>query len=240
MVHWNGHDLHSWQREILRLEAEGRVTRTFRRLEPDRQRAVVQALLADAAEHGPQATSVKRAAARASIAVGSLYRYFPDRAGMLDLAAEVAAGYLTASLRGFIPQAASMPLREGLTAYLSAGVSWTDTHSDLLAVFLRAAYQGSEQFGESLVRPVARALRELLSALLAAAHERGELRPDVDLAVACRLVLVMTTAVIDAELLPYLDRYYLLFDEDHPPPLMQAATVDFIVAAIGRRPTSGQ
>jgi AcrR family transcriptional regulator len=219
---------------VLRLEQAGRVTRTFRRLDPDRQMAVVEALLKDAAEHGPEALSVKRVAAAAGVAVGSLYQYFPHRGGMVEFAAEAAAGFLTASLTGYQEAIAGLPLREGLLIYLSAGIEWTEERSGLLRFFARVAYGGgAAAFGETLVRPVGEAMRGLLSALLRGAGERGELRPGLDVAEAARLVHAITAVVADTVLLPHLNDYLLLYDDTHEPAWVHERTVDFIVAAIG-------
>lgn len=233
MIRWSSEDLQSWQREVLRSEAEEKITRTFRRLDPDRQRAVVEAILAEAAERGPQGLNVAGVAARAGIAVGSLYRYFPSRDGMLLFAAEVAAGFLTDSLDRAAGQACEMPLASGLETYLAGGVEWSGEHSGLLTFFLRAAYEGTAGFGEPLVRPVARAVQGLLRALLEGARRRGELAADVDVDLAVRLVCALTTPVIDAELLPHLNDYYQLFDDRHDAAAVRAGAVRFIVRAIG-------
>src|SRR5512145_2632174 len=87
-----------WQRQVLLLESQGKVTRTFRRLDPERPRAIIEAIFAEAAERGPQSMQVKRVAARAGVAIGSLYQYFPRRDGMLEAAVDVTVGFLTAAL----------------------------------------------------------------------------------------------------------------------------------------------
>ncbi len=202
----------AWQGQVARLEAEGKATRTFRRLDPERQLAVIGALLEDAAEHGPSAVSVKRVAERAGVAVGSLYQYFPQREAMLSFAAELAAGFLTSALDGYRGALAALPLREALRAYLAGGVEWSREHQALLRFFARAAYHGEPAFLASVVRPVATSMRGLVRAMLQAARDRGELRPDVELEAAVRFVHATSIALGDAELLPHLDQYYLLFE----------------------------
>lgn len=234
MVHMQPEEAATWQRQVLLLEAEGKVTRTFRRLDPDRQWSVVEAIVAEAAERGSQAMQVKSVAARAGIAVGSLYRYFPRREGMLDVAVEVTAGFLTASLGSYESAMAQLPLRDGLGCYLSAGVEWSAANLGLLSFFAQAAYAGSPGAADTLVRPVAQSMKRLIRALLDGALARGELRDGVDVESATRLVLALTTAVGDAELIPHLNDYYLLFDAEHSPEQIRDAAVDFVVTAIGR------
>lgn len=227
-------DVAAWQAQVLRLEAEGRLTRTFRRLDPGQQWAVVAAVVAEAAEHGPRGLQVKRVATRARVSVGSLYQYFPRRAGMLDVAVEVASGFLTASLDGYSPVLAQLPLRDGLSAYLAGGVEWSAGNTELLDLFVQAAYAGLPGYAETLVRPVATAMQRMLRALLETARDRGELRPDLDLETTLRLIQVFTIAVGDGELVPFLNDYYLLHDPEHPPARIREASVDFIIQAIGR------
>jgi AcrR family transcriptional regulator len=233
MVHIADDELDAWQAAVLQLEREGLATRTFRRLDPDRQLAVIEAILEDAADHGPAAVGVKRVAARAGVAVGSLYQYFPRRDGMLAFAAELAARFLTTALAGYQAPLAALPLREALSAYLSGGVEWSRARQGLLRFFARAAYHGDEAFRETVVAPVAEALRALLRAVLGAAQQRGELRDGLDLDDAVRFVHVVTVAVGDAELLPHLNSYFLVFDPSRPAEPTREAFVDLVVQAIG-------
>lgn len=195
---------------------------------------MIEAILEEAAEAGPRGVQVKRVAARAEVSVGSLYQYFPRREGMLDAAVQMTTGFLVGSLEGFVPVMAQLPLRDGLAAYLSGGVEWSAANSGLLGLFLRAAYAGIPGPAHSLVRPVGTAMGHLLRALLDGARARGELREEIDVDTATRLVQALTSAVGDAELVPYLNDYYQLFDAEHPPEQVRQATVDFILQAIGR------
>jgi hypothetical protein len=71
------------------MERRGLVTRTFRRLDPERQFAVIQAILDEAIARGPAGLNVRQVAGRAGLAVGSLYTYFPKREGLLAFAVEL-------------------------------------------------------------------------------------------------------------------------------------------------------
>jgi AcrR family transcriptional regulator len=212
--------------------SDDKVSRTFRRLDPQRQLAIIEALLIDAAEHGTHAISVKRVATRAGVSVGSLYQYFPHREGMLGFAAEICSGFLTTSLNAYRPHMAALPLREGLLMYLTAGVEWSRGYATLLSFFARAAYQGIPGFGDLLVKPVATAMRGLLEALLNGAHQRGELRSGLDVSTAVRLIHALTINLGDAQLLPYLNDYLQLFDDSRQPEAVCQAAVDFILNAI--------
>jgi AcrR family transcriptional regulator len=222
----------AWQQQVLRLAAEGKVSRTFRRLDPQRQMAVFEALLSEAAQYGADGVNVRRVAQAAGVSVGSLYQYFPRREGMLEFAARACAGFLCASLDSYRQVLAALPLREGLLAYLTGGLEWSREHAGMLGFFARAAYQSVPGYDELLVRPVATSMRGMLTALLEGAAERGELRAGIDVPTAVRLVHAMMISLGDAELLPHLNDYLQLFDDDHPPAAMREAAVDFILHAL--------
>lgn len=221
------------QAQILALERDGLVTRTFRRLDPDRQLAVVEAILEEVAARGLASLAIKRVAARAQVSVGSLYQYFPDRGGMLMFAAIASSRFLTACFDRYRLLLAALPLREALTAYLGGGVEWSLMYAGLLRFFARAAYQGDVSLEEQIVEPVATAMRETVGDILAAAHVRGELREDVDLEWAARLTHALTIVVGDSQLLPHLNAYFQVVPEGVPGEAATAAAIDFVVAAIG-------
>jgi AcrR family transcriptional regulator len=198
--------------KVVELERAGKVTRTFRRLDPERQLAVIEAILGEAAEAGPDGAGVRGIAARAGVSVGSLYQYFPDRGGMVGVAAEIAGAGLSAELRQYRDAMADLPLREGLVAYVLVGVEWSRSHEDLLRFFSRAAYQGDVGLGGAVVAPVAAELFEMVRAMLTAAVARGEAAADLDVDAAAHLVHALTLSLGDCRLLPHLDDYYLLLD----------------------------
>ena len=83
------------QAHIHQFERDGGVTRTFRRLDPDRQEAVVQAILEEAGTKGPNSLNIKEVANKAGISVGSLYQYFGNREGLLNFAIALCVRYMT-------------------------------------------------------------------------------------------------------------------------------------------------
>jgi AcrR family transcriptional regulator len=221
---------------VLHLEQEGLVSRTFRRLDPDRQQAIVLAILDEAVEKGPTALNIKQVAERAGVAVGSLYAYFPNREGMLAFAVELCVRFVTDSFTQFRPYLVAMPLRDALAAYLVGGIEWSRMYMGLLGLFARAAYHGDPELAEALVRPIATLLREMVHDMLAQAVERGEIRDDVDLEATERIVHVLTIALGDSQLLPYLNTYFQLTDEDVSPERIMEALTTLILQGIGAAP----
>jgi AcrR family transcriptional regulator len=234
------------------LEEKGLVSRTFRRLDPDRQAAVVTAIMEEAYRSGPGSIAIKKVADRAEVAVGSLYQYFVDRDAMLDFAVELVVRTLIGQLESSSPYLEPMPLAEALTAYLSYGIEWSREQAGFLKFFAAAAYHGvlggteeekgddtSNRMRDKLVRPIAESLQRIIRGVIAAARDRGELRPDCDIERVMRIVNVLLIAVGDAALMVGLDEYYRLYDQTHKPEDMIPAAVDLImrgVAAKGRSP----
>lgn len=218
---------------ILHLEQEGLVTRTFRRLDPARQQAILAAILDEAAEKGPSALNIKQVAERAEVSVGSLYTYFGNREGMLTFAVQVCVHIITDAFDQFRPHLLALPLREGLAAYLLGGLEWSRMYIDLVRLFARAAYHGDPELTETLVRPIATLLREMLHDMLAQAVEQGEVRAEVDLEATTRLIHALTIAGGDSQLLPYLNTYFQVVDEEVPPARSAEALVDLVLQGIG-------
>jgi AcrR family transcriptional regulator len=218
---------------ILQLEQEGRVTRTFRRLDPQRQGAIVEAILDEAAERGPASLNIKLVAQRAGVSVGSLYQYFGNRDTMLDFAVEMCVRATKDGFDEYSPYLASLPVREALSVYLTSGIEWSRTLVGFLQLFARAAYQGDPQLAGKLVRPIADTLRQIIHEMLVQAVARGEIRADVDLEATTRLVHALMIAVGDSQLLPYLNNYFQINDPSLPPERTLQALLDLILKGIG-------
>ncbi|MFZ5880277.1 MAG: TetR/AcrR family transcriptional regulator [Chloroflexota bacterium] len=225
-------DWNQIQAYILKLEGEGVVTRTFRRLDPERQQAIVEAILDEAIERGPTSINIKQVAGRAGVAVGSLYQYFNNREGLLAFATRLSTGLMTDALQMIEPYLRDLPLREGLRYYLMGGMEWGDTMTGLVQFVARAAYTGDPALAQTIVQPIADVMLEIVKKLLAAAQQRGELRPDVDLDATARAVNALIIAVGDSQLLPYLNNYFRVTDESVPRERAIAAAVELVVRGI--------
>ena len=206
-------DWTNFQPYISQLEQEGIVTRTFRRLDPDRQEAVFNAVLEEAVEKGPASLNIKEIARRAGVSIGSLYQYFPDRDGPLNFAVELCTRSTIAMFQEYKPMMAAMPLKEAMNAYLMRGLEWGQTALGLVRFFGRAAYQGDPDLAERLVRPIANIMRETMQAILTQAKARGEIRDDVDIEAAARVMNALMIVIGDSQLLPYLNTYFQVSDE---------------------------
>ena len=209
---------------ILQLEQEGLVTRTFRRLDPERQRAVLDAILDEASERGPTNMNIKQVAEKANVSVGSLYQYFSGRDRMLSFAIELSRRYIQDAFHQYQEYLASLPLRDALYWYILGGIEWGQTETRFLKFYARAAYQGEPQLADSVVIPIAKIMREMVGDILAQAINRGELRADINLEEIIPIIHTLSIAIGDSFMIPYLNNYYLL-DKN-------GKTVDEIVKAL--------
>lgn len=208
---------HTWPGladQVLNLEAEGLVSRTFRRLDPDRQTAVLQAIVDEAALRGLSELNIKNVAQRAGVAVGSLYQYFGNRERLVETTVRLCRRYVEDILRESIPYLLDMTLEEAIFTYIYFGYDWMKQESSLMTLFASAAYKGDEKLNNVLIEPIATSMRDVIRQLLTAADKRGELRAGVDIERMASFVHANSIIVGDSAILPYLNKYFLVHDGD--------------------------
>jgi len=229
----------NWSQILLHInemEQQGLVTSTFRRLNSDRQLAVITAILDEAVEKGPTSLNIKHVAARAEVSVGSLYAYFNNRDGLLAFATELCVRFMNDMFNVGRPFLTAAPLAEGLAAYVSTGIEWSRAQTGLLQFFARAAYHSDSELSDQVVRPIADTLRGSVHDMILNAIERGEVRPDIDVEATARLVHALTIAVGDSQLLPYLNTYFQITSDEVVRERAVEALVSLIMNGIGTRP----
>lgn len=217
---------------MLGFEREGLVTNTFRRLDRDRRAAILDAVIDEATERDPTGIRVKQIAAAAGVSVGSLYQYFGNRQGLLAFAVALCGSLLLEQFASYRSALISLPLAEGLAAYVAGGVEWSRTEAGLLRSFARGAYDGDPALGERLVTPLATAMVETVRDMLQAAQDRGEARRDIDLEATARVVNALAISVGDSQLLPHINRYMRLGDEEVSFERSAAAMLELVVAGL--------
>ncbi len=194
------------------LEKEDSVTHTFRRLDPQRRQAVLDALFEEAAEKGPGRLNIKQVAERSGASIGSLYQYFGSRENLVRFLVKIAVGSMVELLRVSMVSLRNLPFREALRYYIVEGVKYSQSQKSLTRFLTLSAYQGDEEIGKTVVRPIAEVMRETVRDLLKAGIARGELRADIDLEAASRAVNVMTIGLGDSQITPYLNTYFQVSD----------------------------
>jgi AcrR family transcriptional regulator len=230
MVHFDPND---FELVIPDLENEDSVTRTFRRLDPERRQAVLDALFAEAAEKGPGRLNIKEIAERSGASVGSLYQYFGSRENLVRFLVKIVVRSMIELLRMGGVSYKGMPVRKALRSYLIDGVRIFQSQKTLTKFLTLSAYQGDEEIGKTVVRPIATVMRETTRDLLKAGVDRGELRQDIDLEAASRAVNVLIIAMGDSELTPSLNTYFQVSDKDVSFERTANAALDMIFLGLG-------
>lgn len=219
---------------ILDLEKKGLVTRTFRRLDPDRQQSIITAILDEAGETGPKDMNIKRVAERAGVSTGSLYQYFNNRDNLLAFAAELATRSTVQLFEFYRPYMTQASLKEILPMYISEGVNWTEEQIGFARFFAAAAYHGDPKYGVTVVRPIAAVMRAMVTDMLQSAIERQEARDNIDVDAVSRILHTLSIAIGDGLIFPGLMNYYQLIDGDMTVDRIYAALIDLVMNGISK------
>ena len=214
------------------LENEESVTQTFRRLSPDRRQAVLDALFEEAAEKGPGRLNIKQVAERSGASIGSLYQYFGNRQNLVRFFTRIAVDSMVALLRMCAPAYKGVPVRQALRSYLMEGIRLCQSQKSLTKFLTLSAYQGDEEIGRTVVRPIATVMRETARDLLQMGIDRGEIRPDIDLETVSRAVNVLLIALGDSQIVPSLNIYFQVSDAEVPFERTLDAGLDMILYGI--------
>lgn len=158
----------------------------FDNIAPAKRKRVLQTAIREFSRHGYAAVSVNDIAHKADISVGSVYTYFKSKQDLLlTVAAEslAAIGHADDGLAD-----SSGHLKDDLVRLFSAVVR----SSTKLAQFVRLGVLLSTEELAGLVTNMAdkhdQARRDTYLRLLEAARERGEIKPELDLAQAAWLI----------------------------------------------------
>lgn len=180
--------------------------RLRQRLREETARAILEAAEHEFASDGLHAARMDRIAARAGVAVGTLYNHFSDREALLLALARVRREQFLARLDVALASVANEPVEAQLRAYLTAGVEHARTHGRFLAVLVQAGE------GPGRARPPAPLLGELtarVEAIIRRGVASGELRPDdadVFALAFIGMVRLVLARAIERDALPASDR----------------------------------
>ena len=137
--------------------------------------AILEAAEAVFSEQGLQA-GMDAVAARAGVAVGTLYKHFQDREGLLQALLDARLRELLASMDAAVAATAAAPFELQLEALLGAVVAHTERH----AAFRRVALQAEMPASHPSRIAVRAGLVERLNGVLARGRREGRLQPDAE------------------------------------------------------------
>lgn len=151
-----------------------------------RRRSILQAAVDVFAQQGFTAARTRDIAAHAGIAEGTIYLYFDSKDELLLTAFRETVGEFSASIGRLLED--PRPFVERLTDFIATQFSRIEQEPALATVLLFESRQ-SPRFYEGSVREVLRSYASAVERLLASGVERGEVRGDLDVPLARRMLI---------------------------------------------------
>ncbi len=178
---------------------------TFRHLAPDKQERVLDAALAEFADHGYHQASLNRLVAQAGIAKGSLYQYFPNKEGIFHYIFQHALAMVRNTLTAVKEETLEEDLFTRLEKSLKAGVRFIRKHPRVFSLYLKIQFDQNVPFREEFLAAVRRYAAEYFGSLIRHAKSRGELRPGLPEAATLFLLDAVFDRFLQAMAMPALD-----------------------------------
>ena len=153
----------------------GKPIRLRERLRGETQAAILAAAERVFAEEGLDRARMESIAARAGVAVGTLYNHFEDREALLRALVRDHRAALLARLDAALAAGGGRPLEEALRVFLAALFDHWEAHRGLVALLFQVSMPGrtARERGALVDEVVRRA-----EAILARGWSEGSLRPD--------------------------------------------------------------
>ena len=151
-----------------------------------RRRAILDSAVRVFAENGFFAARIRDIAAGAGVAEGTIYLYFEGKDDLLLTAFREKVNEFVSSVRDV--SAAELPLEERLARFVELQFRSIEEDPPLATVLLLESRQSSKFYGGA-VRDVLKTYALAIDGLLSTGMERGEVRPDVDVLLARRMLI---------------------------------------------------
>jgi len=178
---------------------------TFSHLPADKQERVLDAALTEFADQGYHQASLNRLVARAGIAKGSLYQYFPNKEGIFRYIFQIALKSVRQTLVEVKDTTQDENFFTRLEKSLQAGVRFLQEHPRIYSLYLKIQFDRQLPFREEFLAAVRRHAGEYFSSLLRRARARGDLRPGISEPAALFLLDAVFDRFLQAVAVPYLD-----------------------------------
>lgn len=151
-----------------------------------RREAILEAAIRTFAERGFFASRTRDIASEAGVAEGTIYLYFESKEDLLLTAFREAVDEFCGFVRTL--QDAPLPFHERLSRFIDAQFRRIEESPALATVLLLESRQTTRFYG-GVVRDVLRSYAAAVESLLQIGIEEGELRPDLDVPLARRMLI---------------------------------------------------
>lgn len=178
---------------------------TFHNLPEDKQARIIEAALTEFASKGYPQASLNAIVARAGIAKGSLYQYFPDKQGFFLYIFDFAIALVRRVLVEVKEKTAEGDFFTRLEQSLWAGVRFIRQYPQVYALYLKILFDPQVPQREGLLRQVRQFAADYLRSLVRQGIARGELRADLPLETTIFLVDALLDRFLQALTVPAFD-----------------------------------
>jgi TetR/AcrR family fatty acid metabolism transcriptional regulator len=151
-----------------------------------RRRAILDSAVRVFAEQGFFAARIRDIAAGAGVAEGTIYLYFEGKDDLLLTAFREKVNEFVASVRDVM--GADLPFQERLARFVELQFQSIEADPPLATVLLLESRQSSKFYGGA-VRDVLKTYAQAIDSLLGTGMERGEVRGDVSVTLARRMLI---------------------------------------------------
>jgi TetR/AcrR family fatty acid metabolism transcriptional regulator len=151
-----------------------------------RRRAILDSAVRVFAENGFFAARIRDIAAGAGVAEGTIYLYFEGKDDLLLTAFREKVNEFVSSVRDVM--AAALSFEERLARFVELQFQSIEADPPLATVLLLESRQSSKFYGGA-VRDVLKTYAQAIDSLLGTGMERGEVRADLDVPLARRMLI---------------------------------------------------
>jgi AcrR family transcriptional regulator len=186
--------------------------------------AILAAAEAEMAEKGVQAAALTDIAARAGVAVGTVYNHFEDRKALVQALFRARRQEIAPKLRLALVRSEGLPFVERLERFVRDTLALYEERRAFLRVAIDAEHLKPRDLAPGSNRPIMNVLQECLSDLLRAGMSQGALA-EADLELRVAMLSAMMRAAVQRALA-----------HDHPFGADGDALVDLFLHGAAARP----
>jgi AcrR family transcriptional regulator len=178
---------------------------TFDNLDPQKQRRVLDESLREFAERGYHQASINRIVGRLDIAKGSLFQYFGSKEGLFRHLFRRAVDEIKAPLRAIRDAEGAGSFPDRLKRVFAASSAFAQAHPFLWGIYRRMLTQEDFPLRATLLSEVRAEALTFFRELVELGQQRGEVRANLDPALAAFVIEAALDRAITAQDSPVLD-----------------------------------
>ncbi len=165
---------------IVRLESEGVVTSTFRKLSPAKKQKLYQAALSCFAGDVFDRVSFDTVAETAGVAKASLFQYFLNKENLLRFICEIFADDYRRFLQEYFAREYAIRAKERIRSFFLAQFDFWQNKKVEFEFYMKMLFENSRSITGDFVERMSHLQSQYISNIIARGTQTGEIRSDVD------------------------------------------------------------